>query len=79
MIEGGSRKMGDNDGNRRRLSIGIPCLLLVLSWTTVALRVWVKKWVVNAFSLDDWFMVVGMVCLEALNIAAKTSHERRNL
>lgn len=41
-------------------SLYVTCVLLALSWFTIALRVWVRIRV-EAFGLDDWLMCIGLV------------------
>jgi len=46
--------------------VAAPAVLLPLAWITVALRCWVKRCVMNAFSADDWLMLIALVFFSAV-------------
>ncbi|RDW64632.1 hypothetical protein BP6252_10283 [Coleophoma cylindrospora] len=41
-------------------NIGLPIFELILVWTTVSLRIWVRKFLVKNFGLDDWFILSAL-------------------
>lgn len=36
---------------------------LALSWISVLLRGYVRVFMTKGFQLDDWFMIIGQVCV----------------
>jgi hypothetical protein len=48
--------------------IGISAAYLVVAWIAFSLRVVVKGYIMRSFTLDDWLMVVAMVCTEDENL-----------
>ena len=46
--------------------LGSCVAILSLSWTSVFLRCYVRMFLTGGFQLDDWLMIVGMVCIYAL-------------
>lgn len=49
---------------RASTMIGISAAYLVVAWVAFSLRVVVKGYIMRSFTLDDWLMVVAMVCTE---------------
>jgi hypothetical protein len=47
---------------RASAMIGVSAAYLVVAWIAFSLRVVVKGYIMRSFSLDDWLMVVAMVC-----------------
>jgi hypothetical protein len=47
---------------RASAMIGISAAYLVVAWIAFSLRVAVKGYIMRSFTLDDWLMVVAMVC-----------------
>ena len=43
--------------------LAISIIFLALSWICVALRVYVRAGLINAFGIDDWCMVATLVCV----------------
>ena len=48
-------------GTMPRTIEAIVGVFLVLSWIAVALRVYVRAWMLRCFGMDDWLMVVTLV------------------
>lgn len=48
-------------------------ILLVLAWITVSMRVCVRIWR-KVLGMDDYLMVVGLVCYQIFKPDCKASH-----
>jgi hypothetical protein len=42
--------------------IDVMAAFLALTWVSVSLRCLVRTWIIKAFGVDDWLMVVSLVC-----------------
>ena len=47
---------------RSNTMIGVSAAYLVVAWIAFSLRAIVKSRIMRSFGLDDWLMVVTMVC-----------------
>lgn len=50
-----------DQGSRLRVMLGVGIAFLILSWTVVALRVYVRTILIKAFQTDDWTMLISLV------------------
>ena len=48
-------------------------ILLVLTWTTVSMRVCVRVWR-KVLGMDDYLMVAGLVCYQGPKYSYEASH-----
>jgi hypothetical protein len=47
---------------------------LVTSWLLVSLRVFIRGWMIKSFGLDDWLMVVTLVCYPEKTLCVPPHH-----
>jgi hypothetical protein len=52
--------------NRGPELMGVNIAFYSMALITCLLRCYVRQFMVNAFRIDDWFMVVSTVCLQVL-------------
>jgi len=49
-------------GGRENTMIGVSAAYIAVAWIAFSLRTIVKGRIMRSFGLDDWLMVVTMVC-----------------
>jgi hypothetical protein len=47
---------------RGDIAADVAILFLVLAWTAVALRIYVRAFMTKSWGIDDWFGVASLVC-----------------
>jgi len=55
--------MQDRSGEVLAVAITFGCL----TWISVGLRIFVRAWMLKAFGLDDWTMIISQGRIERLN------------
>jgi hypothetical protein len=48
--------------SRQPYQIAVTAVFLSLSIPAVALRIWIRRWMINSLGWDDYMMVVALVC-----------------
>jgi hypothetical protein len=49
--------------DRSQQVLAVALVFLLLAWITVGLRVYVRAFMLRTFALDDWLIVLALVCV----------------
>lgn len=59
--------------------LSVALVFIILAWITVGLRVYVRGYMLRAFALDDWLMVLTLVCAIATEILGSADTARLSI